>query len=131
MKKYKYYLVYKPYGVLSQFSDNQGHPTLKSLFPFPEDVYPVGRLDMDSEGLLLITNDKKFNSLLLNPRYRHEREYYVRVEGIPDEEALDKLRKGVVIKGMKTLPSKIRLIDSPELPERIPPIRKRLNIPTS
>ncbi|MGK9475278.1 pseudouridine synthase [Melioribacter sp. OK-6-Me] len=130
MKEYRYYLVYKPYGMLSQFSDNQGRPTLKSLFPFPKDVYPVGRLDMDSEGLLLVTNDKKINNILLNPDYCHEREYYVQVEGIPDEEALDKLRKGVFIKGMKTLPAKVRLIESPDLPERIPPIRKRLNIPT-
>ncbi|MGK9368614.1 pseudouridine synthase [Melioribacter sp. Ez-97] len=131
MKKYKYYLVYKPYGVLSQFSDDKGRRTLKSLFPFPKDVYPVGRLDMDSEGLLLLTNDKRINSLLLNPEYCHEREYYAQVEGIPDESALEKLRKGVMIKGKQTLPAKVRLIDPPDLPDRIPPIRKRLNIPTT
>jgi 23S rRNA pseudouridine2457 synthase len=131
MKKYKYYLAYKPFGVLSQFSDEQGRPTLKSLFPFPKDVYPVGRLDMDSEGLLLLTNDKRINSLLLSPEYRHEREYYAQVEGIPDESALEKLRKGVMIKGNKTLPAKVRLIETPGLPDRIPPIRKRLNIPTA
>ncbi len=127
--RYKYYLVNKPYGVLTQFTDSDGRLTLASLHNFPKDVYPVGRLDMDSEGLLIITNDKELTDHLLNPKRKHEREYYVQVEGVPGKEALKKLSAGVEIKGERTLPAKAKLIDAPLFPERTPPIRERKNIP--
>jgi 23S rRNA pseudouridine2457 synthase len=85
---------------------------------------------MDSEGLLLLTNDKSLTNFLLNPVYEHEKEYYVQVEGIPQESSLEKLRNGVLINGKKTLFSKVRKIDEPNFPQRIPPIRARKNIPT-
>lgn len=127
----RYYIINKPYGVLTQFTDKERRPTLGSLYHFPKDVYPVGRLDMDSEGLLLLTDDAELTDYLLNPKNKHEREYYVQVEGIADEKALEKLRKGVVIKGEKTLPAKVAPIDDPGFPARIPPIRERKAIPTS
>lgn len=131
LKKYKYYALNKPYGVLSQFTDKEGRKTLKSLYNFPKDVYSVGRLDMDSEGLLLLTNDKRLFDFLLNPKNKHEKEYFVQVDGIPTEEALNKLREGVIIEGRKTLPAKVKKIDAPKFPPRIPPIRERKTIPTS
>ncbi|HEX2984860.1 MAG TPA: pseudouridine synthase, partial [Ignavibacteriales bacterium] len=89
-------------------------------------------LMLDSEGLLLLTNDKELNHLLLNPKVRHEREYYAQVEGIPDAAAADKLRNGITIENKKTLPAKFRILAAaPEFPERIPPIRERKNIPTT
>ncbi len=127
----KYYIIHKPYGVLTQFTDKDKRPTLAQLYDFPKDVYPVGRLDMDSEGLLILTNDKELTDFLLNPKNRHEREYFVQVEGLPAEDALDKLKQGIVIKGEKTLPAKAKVIEEPGFPERIPPIRERKNIPTS
>ena len=128
---YKYFLLNKPYGVLSQFTDKDNRLTLNSIYNFPKDVYPVGRLDLDSEGILLLTNDKSLTDYLLNPKNRHEREYYVLVEGIPTKEVLQKLRQGIELKDGKTLPAKIKLIDDPQFPERIPPIRERENIPVS
>lgn len=127
----KYYAVNKPYGMLSQFTDKDGRLTLSSLFAFPKNVYPIGRLDLDSEGLLLLSNDKLLVDLLLNPAHHYEKEYFVQVEGIPTSEAIEKLRTGVVIQGYKTLPAKVNLIEEPNFPERIPPIRFRKNIPTS
>ena len=121
----KYYIIHKPYGVLTQFTDKDKRPTLAQLYDFPKDVYPVGRLDMDSEGLLILTNDKELTDFLLNPKNRHEREYFVQVEGLPAEDALDKLKQGIVIKGEKTLPAKVKVIEEPGFPERIPPIRER------
>lgn len=130
-KTLKYFAINKPYGVLSQFTDKEGRRTLKSLFNFPKDVYPVGRLDMDSEGLLILTNDKFLTNYLLNPKNKHEREYFVQVEGIPTPEALQKLSDGLIIEGRKTLPAKVKLIEEPDFPPRIPPIRERKTIPTS
>ena len=130
-KSFRYFIVNKPYGVLSQFTDNAGRKTLSGLFNFPKDVYPVGRLDADSEGLLLLTNDKSLTDFLLNPHNKHEREYYIQVEGIPGEEDLEKLRGGVIISGEKTLPAKVKKIDEPDFQPRNPPIRERQNIPTS
>lgn len=127
----RYFIIHKPYGVLTQFTDKENRPTLNALFKFPKDVYPIGRLDMDSEGLLILTNDKELTDYLLNPRNRHEREYYVQVEGVPSEEALEQLRKGVEIKRGITLPAKVKLIEDPHFPERVPPIRERKTIPTS
>ncbi len=130
-KRFNYFIINKPYGVLSKFTDNEGRNTLRDFFNFPKDVYPVGRLDADSEGLLLLTNDKPLTDFLLNPLNKHEREYYVQVEGIPSENDLEKLRGGLIISREKTLPAKVKMIDEPDFPPRIPPIRERKNIPTS
>lgn len=127
----KYYAAYKPYGVLSQFTDRNGRKTLSSLYNFPKDVYPVGRLDADSEGLLLLTNDKLLTDFLLNPKNLHEREYYVQVEGIPSEDKLDKLRNGITFKEFTSLPAKAKIIDIPSFPPRNPPVRERKTVPTS
>ena len=80
-KKFHYIIVNKPYGVLSQFTDKEGRKTLSDIAKFPSQIYPVGRLDFDSEGLLLLTDDKALTDFLLNPHHKHEREYYVQVEG--------------------------------------------------
>lgn len=130
LNKYKYFLLNKPYGVLSQFTDKAGRKTLGDLYNFPKNVYSVGRLDMDSEGLLLLTDDKSLTDFLLNPLREHEKEYYVQVEGIPDESSLENLRRGVILGGKKTLPAKVKIITEPGFPARVPPIRERKNIPT-
>uniref|UniRef100_UPI00404741DC pseudouridine synthase n=1 Tax=Algoriphagus sp. TaxID=1872435 RepID=UPI00404741DC len=127
-----YFITYKPFGVLTQFS-GEG-PTLASLGEFPRDVYPVGRLDKDSEGLLLLTDDKSLNHQLLNPRFAHQRTYFLQVEGVPTTEALAHLQAGVTIqvdgKPYRTKPAVAKLLDSaPTLPERNPPIRYRASIP--
>ena len=127
----KYFILNKPYGVLTQFTDKANRKTLSSLYNFPNDVYPVGRLDMDSEGLLLLTNDKQLTDYLLNPKNKHEREYFVQIEGIPTEQGLSKLRDGIILKDGETLPAKVKIINDPNFPARIPPIRERKNIPTS
>ncbi len=128
----QYILFYKPYGVLCQFTDNSDNPrqTLKEYIPLSE-VYPVGRLDRDSEGLLLLTNNGQLQNRLAHPQFAHPRTYYVQVEGIPDESALNKLRNGVTIKNYRTRKSKVRLLSTePNLPPRTPPIRDRKSIPT-
>lgn len=127
-----YFITYKPFGVLTQFS-GEG-PTLASLGEFPKEVYPVGRLDKDSEGLLLLTDDKGLNHPLLNPRFAHQRTYYVQVEGIPTPEALAQLRAGVTIqvdgKPYRTKPALVKFLNkAPALPDRDPPIRFRASIP--
>lgn len=128
-----YFVIYKPFGIHSQFS---GEESLKEVGDFPMEVYPVGRLDKDSEGLLLITNDKALNHHLLNPRFEHSRAYLVQVEGRPTQEALRQLEEGVDInlKGEKYRTKKAKaalLSDVPLLPARFPPIRVRLNVPDS
>jgi 23S rRNA pseudouridine2457 synthase len=133
---YRYFIIYKPYHVLTQFSPQDGKLTLKDYFDVPKDVYPVGRLDYDSEGLLILTNDASLNHRLLNPTYRHEREYWVQVEGTITKQATDDLQKGVVIsidgKQHKTLPCTAYVLTSPPtVSERNPPIRFRKNIPVS
>lgn len=133
----RYFILNKPYGVLSQFTrEEPRHRVLGDLYPFPPDVYPLGRLDQDSEGLLIVTDDKKLNHLLLDPAHRHRRTYLVQVEGIPGPEALEQLYKGVVIrvgkKAHTTLPARTRLLTAPPpVPERDPPIRYRKSIPDS
>jgi 23S rRNA pseudouridine2457 synthase len=131
----RYYAVYKPFGMLSQFSSEGERPTLAALGEFEKDVYPVGRLDADSEGLLILTNDKSLNHKLLHPRNGHRRTYFVQVEGQVDEPALRTLRAGVEIrvkgKVWYTAPAEATSMNEPELPERNPPVRFRKNIPTS
>jgi len=129
----KYYSIYKPYGMLSQFSKQHDEKSLSDLaYSFEKDVYPVGRLDKESEGLLLLTNDKFLIDRLLNPKYEHEREYFVQVEGIPSKEKLEILESGIVIQNYKTKKAKVRIIDDPDFfPERNPPIRFRRLIPTT
>lgn len=121
----------KPYGILSQFTPEGNHPSLDA-FGFPHAVYPAGRLDHDSEGALLLTDDGRLVKRLLDPEMRHPRTYLVQVEGEISREALQTLEKGVVIKGYRTRPCKARKVSTPEwLWERNPPIRERKNIPTS
>ena len=127
-----YIIFYKPYGVLSQFTDTAGRKTLSDFGPFPGDVYPVGRLDADSEGLLLLTNDNDARHHLLEPHHGHTRTYLVQVESIPTSEALMKLRSGVVIEGRKTKEAAVQMVErEPDLPPRAVPIRFRNNVPTS
>lgn len=136
MASFRYFILFKPFGMLSQFSREGDHSALSDLaFSFPKDCYPVGRLDHDSEGLLLLTNDKALNHQLLDPQYKHQRTYWVQVEGVINEEAIGKLESGVEIsingKKHKTLPAKAKAIQAPSLPERNPPIRFRKNVPDS
>ena len=136
MQNHHYFIIYKPFGMLSQFSPEGNKSGLGELFNFPKDVYPVGRLDADSEGLLILTNDKKMNHQLLNPGFRHKRTYWAQVEGLITEEALIKLEKGVTIninkKDYRTLPAKATAIAEPVgLPERNPPVRYRKTVPDS
>ena len=130
----QYFVVYKPFAVLCQFSPVGNKATLKDFFPVPTDVYPVGRLDFDSEGLLLLSNDKSLNQRLLTPRSAHEREYWVQVEGDISDDALVELSSGTTIsvdgKSYKTKPAKAeRFSTPPQVAERNPPIRFRKNIP--
>ncbi|SNS31755.1 ribosomal large subunit pseudouridine synthase E [Belliella buryatensis] len=134
MPQNRYFIIYKPFGILSQFSGDAN--TLKEVGDFPSDVYPVGRLDKDSEGLLLITNDKSLNHHLLNPRFAHQRTYLAQVEGIPTAEAIAQLENGVDInvdgKMYHTKKAKAQLLnEAPTLPPRNPPIRYRKNVPDS
>jgi len=128
-KKLYYFVLNKPYGYLSQFTDKLNRKTLSNLKNIPKKVYPVGRLDLDSEGLLLLSNDKLLVDYLLNPHNSHEKEYLAQVEGIPTEEEMINFRKGLVIENKKTLPAKIETVTPLNISERVPPIRKRMNIP--
>ncbi|GLQ06195.1 pseudouridine synthase [Sneathiella chinensis] len=128
---YTYISFNKPFGVLSQFTSEGGHPAL-SGFDLPKEVYAAGRLDRDSEGLLVLCNDGRFIKKLLDPEFAHPRTYWAQVEGIPDEKALQALRSGPVIKGYKCKPCKATLLaPQPDVPQRNPPIRERKEIPTS
>jgi len=148
----------KPYGVLSQFTSDGSPNRLLAEFEFPKDVYAIGRLDADSEGLLLLSDEAQWNEKLLHPRHAHEREYWAQVEKIPTREALDKLQQGLIIQGRKTLPCRAWLLEpQPEvstvaadvsrlhnpniqsgltsaatiiiIPPRVPPIRFRKSVP--
>jgi 23S rRNA pseudouridine2457 synthase len=135
MSSFNYYVIYKPFGMLSQFTREGEHAVLGDLWNFPKDVYPVGRLDADSEGLLLLTNDKGINTRLLDPSNAHWRTYFIQVEGDIDEAAIQKIQEPMLIKigkeTYRTMPSKASKIETPDLPERNPPIRERKSIPTS
>lgn len=133
---HRYFIIYKPYLVLSQFTtDSSKHRTLKDIFDVPPDVYAIGRLDNDSEGLLILSNDKDLNHRLLHPSFQHEREYWVQVDGSITMQALRELEKGVSIsvdgKPYQTKPCKVKLLNVPDVAEREPPIRFRKLIPTS
>ncbi len=124
---------HKPYGVLCQFTPDQpGQKTLAD-FAFPAGVYPVGRLDMDSEGLLLLSDEPGFNNRLLDPKTAHPRTYLAQVEGVPTPEAVLRLKRGgLVIQGHRTRPCQVRLLDGePDVAPRNPPVRFRQSIPTS
>ncbi len=125
---FRYFIFHKPYGVLSQFTPEDGARSLKE-FGFPADIYPAGRLDKDSEGLLLLTNDGQLIKRLLEPRFEKQKTYFVQVEGIPNAESLEKLRRGVDIEDYRTLPCEARLIENANFPPRDPPIRVRKTVP--
>lgn len=122
----------KPYGVLTQFTaDDPPHRTLAD-FGFPPKVYPLGRLDADSEGLLLLSDEPALNEKLLHPRFQHRRRYWAQVERQPATDALRRLEQGVLIQGRRTLPCRAWKLESePPLTPRIPPVRFRKNVPTA
>lgn len=120
----------KPFQVLSQFTDEEGRKTLAEFIKIPN-VYAAGRLDYDSEGLLILTDNGRLQNLLSDPNHKLPKTYWVQVEGEITDQALLKLEKGVLIKGIKTKPAKAKIITEPKIWERIPPIRERKNIPTS
>jgi 23S rRNA pseudouridine2457 synthase len=120
---------HKPYGVLSQFTPDGSPNRPLAEFGFPPGVYPIGRLDADSEGLLLLSDEAELNERLLHPRHAHDREYWAQVEKIPPPDALAQLARGVVIQGRKTLPCRAWLLaPQPEIPPRDPPIRHRKSV---
>lgn len=124
-------IFYKPYGIISQFTQEiPGQRTLAE-FGFPPGVYPVGRLDLDSEGLLLLSDEPALSTRLLDPQAGHWRRYLVQVEGIPTDTELEQLRHGIILQGRKTLPARAWRPDSVCVPDRLPPIRVRLSVPTS
>lgn len=122
----KYFLFYKPYKILSQFTSVDGNAGLETLLDLPKDVYPVGRLDLDSEGLLLLSNDRKLNDALLNPKWNHGKTYWVQLEGNINTEAIQQLRKGLDlnIKGKihTTKPAQVKQLEKPSVLERDPPV---------
>jgi len=136
MKALQYFIIHKPFNVLSQFTSQEEKKTLKDFFDVPKDAYPVGRLDFDSEGLLILTNDKQLNHHLLDPSFSHEREYWAQVEGEINEFAVQSLESGVEISidGKSYLTKSCiaeKFFNEPHVAERNPPIRFRKNIPTS
>jgi 23S rRNA pseudouridine2457 synthase len=131
-QKAHFILFNKPFGVLSQFTPEHNHGTLKDYGTFPADVYPVGRLDADSEGLLLLTNDNAVKHRMTDPKFEHSRTYLVQVERVPDLQALETLSVGVMIEGKRTKPAGVRLLEiEPNIPQRPVPIRFRKNVPTA
>ena len=130
MENFKYIAFHKPYGVLCQFTGEKDDKTLAD-FEFPPGVYAAGRLDKDSEGLLILTNDGIFNQQLTNPKSNKKKTYLIQVEKIPTEKDLIPMREGLTIKDYQTLPSEVQIICEPHYGARIPPIRERKEIPTA
>jgi pseudouridine synthase len=127
----QYVKLFKPYGVLTQFTAATGRATLKDLISLAG-IYPVGRLDRDSEGLLLLTDDGPLAHRLTDPRFEHPKTYLVQVERVPDARTLEALRRGVVLRDGRTRPAEVKLLaDPPALPERPVPIRFRKQVPTA
>jgi len=119
----------KPFNVLCQFTDKSGRETLSNFIPI-KNVYAAGRLDFDSEGLVILTDDGKLQNKISDPAYKLKKIYWVQVEGVPSEGSLSKLREGILLKDGLTNPAHVKLITEPKINERYPPIRKRKNIPT-
>jgi 23S rRNA pseudouridine2457 synthase len=129
--KNKLILFNKPFQVLCQFSGGApGRSTLADFIRVPG-VYPVGRLDYDSEGLLLLTDSGAMHNLIADPRYKTEKTYLVQVEGSPGRDALDRLRRGLRLQDGMTLPAKAKLVDAPDVWPRVPAIRYRKSVPTA
>lgn len=126
----KLLLLNKPFNVLCQFTDDQNRPTLADFIDTPN-VYPAGRLDYDSEGLVLLTDDGKLQQRIADPTHKLPKTYWVQVEGVPDPAALAQLRAGVTLKDGVTRPAKVSLMDPPDLWPRTPPVRQRQRIPDS
>lgn len=133
---HRYFILYKPYQVLCHFGDTAGKKTLRDIVKLPKNIYPVGRLDEDSEGLLLLTDDVSINHRLLHPSFKHQRVYHVQIEGCITEPALQQLSQGVTITvshlPYHTLPCEASLLkDISHIVPRIPPVRYRASIPDS
>lgn len=128
---YRYLVLNKPFQVLTRFTDNAGRATLADFVDIP-DVYPVGRLDYDSEGLLVLTDDGALAHRLTDPRFEHAKTYLAQVERVPTEEALEALRQGIILSDGRCRPAEVELLENePALWEREPPIRFRLTVPTA
>lgn len=126
----KLVLFNKPFNTLCQFTGETGDDTLANYVDIPN-VYPAGRLDKDSEGLMLLTDDGQLQNQIASPKHKMEKTYWVQVEGAPEDSNLEPLRQGVLIQNYRTRPAKVRLLETPDVWPRNPPIRERKNIPTS
>ena len=130
------YALNKPFGILSQFSSEGNHPGILSLqLNLPKDVWPIGRLDRDSEGLLLLTDDMRLRQQLTDPKENSRKTYWVQVEGAPTEETLERFQQPMLLRikkqEIRTKPARVSVMDEPEVWDRTPPIRHRLSVPTS
>ncbi len=120
--------LHKPYGVLARFTPDGSAWRTLAEFGLPSDVWPIGRLDADSEGLLLLSSDKSLVDRLLSPRHKASKTYWVQIERIPDDDALGALRAGVILDAQRTLPARVKRIEEPVLPARDPPVRFRKTV---